>query len=250
MFDLTGKVALVTGASNGIGKGIAVCLARAGADLIVNYRRDLAGAEDTARQIRAAGRKALVVQADVSEEAEVKALFGTAWETFGRLDILVNNAGTSRGEDIFTATLENWEQLIKTNLTSGFLCSKEAMNRMKEQGFGRIILVSSVVAHQGALKGHIHYAASKSGQLGLAKTLARTAAPYGITVNTIAPGIIKTDLLMKTHGPEGVTRLAQGVPLGLGTVWDVGNAAVFLCSDEASYLTGVTLDVNGGQYIR
>ena len=250
MFELTGKIALVTGASNGIGKGEAVCLARAGADLVVNYRSDGQGAEDTAEKIRALGRRALTVRADVSDSGDVHRLFEQIRREFGRLDILINNAGTSRAEDIFEITEESWNSLIQTNLTSGFLCAKEAIELMREQHGGRIIQISSVVAHQGALKGHLHYAASKAGQLGLTRTLARTGAPYGITVNAIAPGIIRTDLLMKTHGEAGVRKLAEGVPLGLGETDDVGNAAVYLCSEEASYITGITLDVNGGQYIR
>ncbi len=250
MFDLTGKTALVTGASNGIGKGVAVCLAKAGADIIVNYRSDEKGAGHTAEQIRAYGRKTLEIRADVSDNGDVRRMFEEIRQEFGRLDILINNAGTSRAEDIFEITEESWDNLIRTNLTSGFLCAKEAMELMRNQRSGRIIQISSVVAHQGVVKGHLHYAATKAGQLGLTKTLARTGAPFGITVNAIAPGIIRTELLMKTHGEAGVRKLAEGVPMGLGETADIGNAAVFLCSEEASYITGITLDVNGGQYIR
>lgn len=250
MFDLTGKTALVTGASNGIGKGVAVCLAKAGADIIVNYRSDEKGAGHTAEQIRVYGRKTLEIRADVSDNGDVRRMFEEIRQEFGRLDILINNAGTSRAEDIFEITEESWDNLIRTNLTSGFLCAKEAMELMRNQRSGRIIQISSVVAHQGAVKGHLHYAATKAGQLGLTKTLARTGAPFGITVNAIAPGIIRTELLMKTHGEAGVRKLAEGVPMGLGETADIGNAAVFLCSEEASYITGITLDVNGGQYIR
>ncbi len=250
MFDLTGKTALVTGASNGIGKGVAVCLAKAGADIIVNYRSDEKGAGHTAEQIRAYGRKTLEIRADVSDNGDVRRMFEEIRQEFGRLDILINNAGTSRAEDIFEITEESWDNLIRTNLTSGFLCAKEAMELMRNQRSGRIIQISSVVAHQGAVKGHLHYAATKAGQLGLTKTLARTGAPFGITVNAIAPGIIRTELLMKTHGEAGVRKLAEGVPMGLGETADIGNAAVFLCSEEASYITGITLDVNGGQDIR
>ena len=214
MFDLTGKTALVTGASNGIGKGVAVCLAKAGADIIVNYRSDEKGAGHTAEQIRAYGRKTLEIRADVSDNGDVRRMFEEIRQEFGRLDILINNAGTSRAEDIFEITEESWDNLIRTNLTSGFLCAKEAMELMRNQRSGRIIQISSVVAHQGAVKGHLHYAATKAGQLGLTKTLARTGAPFGITVNAIAPGIIRTELLMKTHGEAGVRKLAEGVPMG------------------------------------
>lgn len=250
MFDLTGKIALVTGASNGLGQGMAVSLAKAGASVIVNYRSDEFGADKTVQEIEKLGGKAVKIKADVSEEKQVDTMFDTVKKQFGRLDILINNAGTSRSEDIFEIDSKSWDSLINTNLTSGYLCSKRAMEVMKEQNSGRIIFITSIVAHQGALKGHAHYAASKAGQIGLAKTLARTAAPYNITVNLIAPGIVKTDLLVEIHGNDGIKKIEESIPLGIGHTDDIGAAAVFLSSDEAKYITGVTLDVNGGQYIR
>ncbi|MDY3928736.1 MAG: 3-oxoacyl-ACP reductase family protein [Clostridia bacterium] len=250
MFDLSNKVALVTGASGGLGQGVAITLAKAGADIIINYRSDDAGADKTEREITALGRKVIKIKADVSKEDQVIEMFDEIKAKFGRLDILINNAGTSKSEDIFDITLDSWESLLNTNLTSGYLCSKQAMEIMREQRNGRIIFMTSIVAHQGALKGHAHYAASKAGQIGLTKTLARTAAPYGITVNAIAPGIVKTDLLVKIHGEKGIKQIEDSIPLGIGHLEDIGTAAVFLSSDEAKYITGVTLDVNGGQYIR
>jgi NAD(P)-dependent dehydrogenase (short-subunit alcohol dehydrogenase family) len=207
-------------------------------------------AEEVAKKIRAFGRKALVVKANVSEADQVKMLFDKVMEEFGGLDILVNNAGTSQDKDIFEMTYEDWDRIIKTNLTSGMLCSKAAMEIMKEQKSGRIMFISSVVGERGALFGHIHYAATKSGQIGITKTLARTAAKYHITVNAIAPGLIRTELLVQTHGEEGVEELGASIPLGLGKIEDVGAAAVFLASDEACYVTGATLDVNGGANFR
>ena len=250
MFCLKGKVALVTGSSRGIGRGIALALAEAGADVVVNCMGNVEAAEDVAEKIRAFGRKALVVKANVSEADQVKMLFDKVMEEFGRLDILVNNAGTSQDKDIFEMTYEDWDRIIKTNLTSGMLCSKSAMEIMKEQKSGRIMFISSVVGERGALFGHIHYAATKSGQIGITKTLARTAAKYHITVNAIAPGLIRTELLVQTHGEEGVEELGASIPLGLGKIEDVGAAAVFLASDEACYVTGATLDVNGGANFR
>ena len=250
MFELNGKVALVTGSSRGIGKGIALALAKAGADVVVNYHGNQERAEQTAEQVRAFGHRVLVVQADVSDEKEVRTLFDTIMEHFGRLDILVNNAGTSQPKDIFEMETADWDRIIKTNLTSGMLCTKRAMEIMRDQKYGRIMFISSVVAERGALFGHTHYAATKGGQLAMTKTLARTGAPYGITVNAIAPGIIKTELLVQTHGEEGVRELDTTVPLGLGTPEDIGNTAVFLASDEAAYITGATIDVNGGANFR
>ncbi len=250
MFNLSGKVALVTGASRGIGKGTALCLASAGADVAVNYHEHKEQADEVVEAILEMGRKAVAYKADVSDQLDVRLMFERVKKDFGRLDILINNAGTSRDQNIFETDLESFKRLMDINLTSTFLCSKEAMQIMKEQGFGRIIQVSSVVGHQGALKGHVHYASSKSAQLGFTKTLARTGALYGITVNAIAPGIISTELLYKTHGEEGVAKLGDKVPLGLGTVDDVGMAVVYLSSDEARYVTGSTIDVNGGLYMR
>lgn len=246
MFDLTGKVALVTGSSRGIGKGIALALAEAGADIIVNCVGAVEAAEAVAEEIRAMGRKAWVKVADVSDEEQVKAMFAD----IEKLDILVNNAGTSQDKDIFEIEKEDWDRIIRINLTSGYLCSKLAMEKMAAQKSGRIVFISSVVGERGALFGHIHYAATKSGQIGITKTLARTAAPYNITVNAIAPGIIETELLYQTHGADGVADLGKSIPLGLGKVEDIGAAAVYLCSDEARYVTGATLDVNGGTNFR
>lgn len=250
MFCLNGKVALVTGSSRGIGRGIALALAEAGADVVVNCMGNVAAAEEVAEKVRGFGRKALILKGDVSDAAQVQEMFGKIMAEFGRLDILVNNAGTSQDKDIFEMTYEDWDRIIKTNLTSGMLCSKAAMEIMKEQNCGRIIFISSVVGERGALFGHIHYAATKSGQIGITKTLARTAAKYNVTVNAIAPGLIRTELLMATHGEEGAEELGASIPLGLGKIEDVGAAAVYLASDEASYVTGATLDVNGGANFR
>ncbi len=250
MFDLTGKTALVTGSSRGIGKGIALAFARQGADVVVNCAGNIAAAEQTADEIRALGVKALVIKADVSEPDMVKEMFAKIMAEFGKLDILVNCAGTSQDKDIFDMTKEDWDRIIKTNLTSGMLCSKAAMEIMREQKHGRIIFISSVVAERGALFGHVHYAATKAGQIGIVKSMARTAAPLGITVNAIAPGLIRTELLVQTHGVEGVEELGASIPLGLGRPEDVGAAAVYLASDEAKYVTGATLDVNGGANFR
>ena len=250
--NLVGKVALVTGSSQGIGRGIALELGRRGATTIINYRNsdNLERAQKVVEEIKESGGSAVAMECDVTDSSAVSELFKKIREKFGRLDILVNNAGTSQPKDIFEITDEDWDRIIKTNLTSGFYCSRQAMFIMREQKCGRIVFTSSVVGHRGAIYGHVHYAATKAGQMGMVKTLARTGAPYGITVNAVAPGIIDTELLHKTHGDDGVEELAKTIPLGLGKVSDIGNAVAFLCADESRYITGVTLDVNGGTYFR
>ncbi len=250
MFELDGKVALVTGSSRGLGKGIALALAEAGADVVINYASSQDEAERVSKEIIEMGRKSIAVKADVRSETEVAELFAIVKKEFGKLDILVNNAGTTKSQDIFETTVEDWERIIDTNLKSVFLCSKEGMNIMRTQRSGKIINISSIVGHRGALYGHVHYAATKGGIFGFTKTLARTAAPLGITVNTIAPGIIETELLIQTHGEDEVKMLADGVMLGLGKPRDVGLAAVYLASEGGRYITGSTIDVNGGMYLR
>ncbi len=251
MQKLEDKIALVTGASRGLGRGIALDLAKSGAEVIINYYNDesLPYVNDLVKEIGLIGGKTFIAQADVSKKEEVDHMFDLIKEKYGRLDILINNAGTSQSKDIFEITEEDWHRVIDTNLTSCYLCSKKAMEMMREEGHGRIVFISSMVAHQGAIHGHVHYAATKAGQLGMVKTLARTGASLGITVNAVAPGIIDTELLRHIHGDDGIEKLSKTVPLGLGSVEDVGSAVSFLCSDEAHYLTGITIDVNGGMYM-
>ena len=253
MFDLHGKTALVTGASRGLGKSTALCLARSGADVVVNYLGSKEKASDVVRQIEGLGGKAVAVQGDVGSESDVRSMFDRIRGEFGRLDILVNNAGINSDFDIFTLEPDEWDRIIRSNLTGNFLCAKYAAEMMRENNFGRIIQISSVVGEQGALYGHVHYAATKGGQLGFTKTLARTLAPYGITVNSIAPGVHMTEQVEGILGNTGSSRLEsvkKNIPLGaLGRGEDIGWAAVFLSSDEAGYITGATLDVNGGLYM-
>jgi NAD(P)-dependent dehydrogenase (short-subunit alcohol dehydrogenase family) len=254
MFDLTGRTALVTGASRGLGKSIALCLAKAGADVAVNYFGAEAKALSVAGEIRSLGKKAIALQGDVGKESDVHSLFANIEKEFGRLDILINNAGINSDFDITTLQVEEWDRILRSNLTGNFLCAKYAVALMKERKFGRIIQISSVVGEQGALYGHVHYAATKGGQLGFTKTLARSVAPYGITVNAIAPGVHMTEQVEGILGNTGASRLEsvkKNIPLGiLGGAEGIGWAAVFLSSEEAGYITGATLDVNGGLYMR
>jgi 3-oxoacyl-[acyl-carrier protein] reductase len=250
MNDLQDQVAIVTGASRGLGRGIALVLAEQGAHVVVNYLSAAEQAREVVQMIAAMGRRAVATQADAGLPEGAEHLCQAAIDQFGRLDILVNNAGTSQPKDVFAITPDDWDRLIRTNLTSCFLCSQAAMRIMAAQKRGRIVNISSVVAHQGALFGHLHYAATKSGMLGITKTLSRTAAPLGITVNAVAPGCIETELLHQTLGDPGVEEMRCKIPLGLGTARDVGLAVAFLCGEGGRYITGATLDVNGGLYLR
>jgi 3-oxoacyl-[acyl-carrier protein] reductase len=251
MFRLDGKVALVTGAGRGLGAGIAIGLARAGcAAVMVNDIAASDEADRTVAAVRAAGACTGLLQADVRDEQAVETMFAAIDRDHRRIDILVNNAGIVHREDIFETTLASWREVVDTHLTATFLCCRAAMFRMREQCGGRIITNSSVTAFRGAIRGFVHYSAAKAGQIGLTHTLARTAAPFGITVNAIAPGVIETEMLRQAHGEEGIRQVAAEIPLGLGSVEDVAAAVVYLASDEARHITGATLDINGGFYFR
>ena len=249
MFDLTGKTALITGASRGIGKAIALAFAKQGSDIVVNYLFDDDEAQRVVDEIKSLGVRAIKIMADVTNEKAVQNMFSKSKIEFGKIDILVNNAGISQAKDIFEMNLEDWNKVMETNLTSAFLCSKYASEIMKEQNGGRIISIASQAGQRGALFGHVHYAASKSGVLALTKTLARTVAPYKITANCITPGVIFTDFTRAVHTDEEVESLEKSIPLGLGNPDDVSAAALYLASDEARYVTGTTIDVNGGSFI-
>jgi len=255
MFDLKGKVALVTGSSRGIGKGIALALAEAGADIIVNCVGAVEAAEAVAEEIRAMGREALTIQADVSKPENVDRMFDEIEAKVGGVDILVNNAGVVTSPDFDDLTLEEWDKIFDCNIRGTFLCCKRAVHYMRKNKWGRIIQMSSTVGEQGALFAEHHYAATKGAMLSFGKTLARTEAKYGITVNAIAPGIIGSEMLFASLGevtPDSNLGIALSrVPLGtLGTPADVGYAAVYLASKEAGYITGMTIDVNGGILMR
>lgn len=249
MFELKGKRALITGSSRGIGAGIALAFASQGAKVAINYSKNREKALEVVDEITKTGHKPLCIQCDVSNEHEVEKMFDIIRREWGGLDILVNNAGTNLNFDIFDTTVEDWRKILGINLDGTFFCSRQAMLMMKEQRNGRIINISSLAAHQGTMNGSVHYGASKAGQIGFGKTLARTAAKYNITVNNIAPGLTQTELLDERPEQE-ILGLAEKIPLGIGTVADIAAAAVFLASNEAGYITGQTLDVNGGWLMR
>jgi glucose 1-dehydrogenase len=252
---LAGQKALVTGASKGIGQGIAVALAVAGADVLLNYFSDPQGAERTAELVRQVGRKAVLFQADVAVEEQVQAMFDCLIRELGRIDILIANSGIQLNAPIDQMTLQQWQRVIDINLTGQFLCAREAVKAFKRQGInraisyamGKIIHISSV--HDIIpWAGHVNYAAAKGGIMLLMKSIAQEVAPLRIRVNSLSPGAIRTPMnLEKLTTPESYQALLELVPYQrLGESEDVGRAAVWLASDEADYVTGVTLYVDGG----
>lgn len=256
MFELNGRVALVTGSSRGLGAAIAMCLAKAGADLALNYssERSESDAQTLAERIRGLGRRAIVLRADVSKEEDVRLMIQTVQEQLGRLDILSCNAGINSNHNIYNMELTDWQRIQDTNITGAFLCCKYAVPIMTEQKYGRIILTSSVTGQQGALFGQVHYASTKAAQQGFARTLARTVAKDGITVNCVAPGTHMTETLNKIlveSDPHRLDSVIAATPVGhIGSCEDIGYAVVYLASEEAAFVTGAVLDVNGGVYMR
>lgn len=246
--DLTGKAALVTGASRGIGRAIAIGLAEAGADVAINYAGGEAAAAETAKAVEALGRRALILQANVGKPEEFEAMVKQVVETFGAIDILVNNAGITRDNLIMRMKEEEFDQVIETNLKGVFNGIKAVTRPMMKQRSGRIINISSVVGVLGN-PGQANYVAAKAGVIGLTKASARELASRGITVNCIAPGFIQTDMTDKL--PEEMReKLSQDIPLArLGDPGDIAAAVRFLASAGASYMTGQTIHVDGGMYM-
>lgn len=253
--SLAGQPALVTGANSGIGKAVALGLAAAGADVVINYVTDPAAAEEVAHAIEAMGRRALTIKADVSREDEITAMFAKAVDHFGTLHIVVSNAGLQRDAPFDQMTLEQWNTVIGVNLTGQFLCAREAARIFKSRGVvedvslaaGKIVCMSSV--HQEIpWAGHANYAASKGGVMLLMKSIAQELAPYRIRVNSIAPGAIRTPINTAAwETPEAYRDLMTLVPYKrIGMPDDIAQAAVWLASDAADYVTGATLFVDGG----
>ncbi len=244
MGELTDRVAIVTGSGQGIGRAVALELARRGAIVVTN---DLSGccADDTLEEVRALGSDGLAITADVSDAAQVESLVDAVLEKFGRVDILVNNAGTTRDNLMVRMPEEDWDLILRVNLKSAWLCSKAVLRPMMRKRYGRIINMSSVSGIAGQA-GQTNYSASKAGLIGMTKALAREVASRNITVNAVAPGFIQTKLTEKL--PQDILdTLVANIPMGRwGTVEDVSYAVAFLASERAGYITGHVLSVDGG----
>ncbi|MFS0637445.1 3-oxoacyl-[acyl-carrier-protein] reductase [Mesobacillus foraminis] len=242
---LEGKAVLVTGASRGIGREVALELAREGANVAINYAGSEAKAAEVAEEIKAMGREAIVIQADVSNPDAVDAMVKETIEVFGKLDILVNNAGITKDNLLMRMKESDWDDVININLKGVFLCTKAVTRQMMKQRSGRIINISSIVGVSGNA-GQANYVAAKAGVIGLTKTTAKELATRGITVNAVAPGFITTDMTDKLNDDTKAEMLKQ-IPLGkLGEPGDVAKTVAFLASEDSRYMTGQTLHVDGG----
>ncbi len=252
---LRGQKALVTGANSGIGKSVAVYLAQEGADVVINFIGDKLAAHEVMETIRSNGGKAISIQADVSSEAQVQAMFAQMFDNFGTIDILVNNAGLQQDAPFHKMTLAQWQKVIDVNLTGQFLCAREAIREFKRRGVvpeisnaaGKIIGISSV--HEVIpWAGHVNYAASKGGVKMMNKSIAQEVAPYRIRVNSVAPGAIRTPINRSAwETPEVYNKLMNLVPYKrIGEPEDIARTVTWLASDDADYITGVSLFVDGG----
>ena len=245
MIDLTGKVALVTGGSRGIGKAIGLRLARQGADVAFSYRGNTEAAKATADEIESIGTKSMAIQGDVKDPESADAVVKAAVGAFGKVDILVNNAGITRDDLIMRMTEEAWRDVLETNLFGAFWMTKAVTRPMLKARAGRIVHITSVSGQAGQM-GQANYSSAKAGLIGLTKATARELASRGITVNAVAPGFVLTEL---TQGlPEALqAEITARTPLGrFGTTEEVADAVAFLASDEAGYITGQVLAVDGG----
>ena len=252
---LEGQKAIVTGSSSGIGSAVAIALAAAGADVVVNYASSKEGADEVVEQIKSAGGNAIAIGCDVSKEDEVEKMFAKTLEAFGTVDILVNNAGLQRDAPIEELTLEQWNKVIGVNLTGQFLCSREAVKIFKKRGVvkdvscsaGKIICMSSV--HEIIpWAGHVNYAASKGGVMLMMKSIAQEVAPFRIRVNSVCPGAIRTPINKKAwETEEAYDTLMDLIPYNrIGEPQDVGRVTAWLASDQADYITGTSIVVDGG----
>jgi 3-oxoacyl-[acyl-carrier protein] reductase len=246
-----GQVALITGASSGIGRATAEAMGRHGARVAANYCKNQAGAEDAVESIRKQGGDALALRADVTRAADVQAMVGAVRERWGRVDILVNNAGDLIARHLLGDMTEDyWDQIMALNLKSAFLCVKAVWEDMARCRRGCIVNVTSIAARNGGGPGAAAYAAAKGGLLTYTKSLAKELAPCGVRVNAVAPGVIATPYHERHSSPELFQRFIAGIPLGrAGTAEEVADVIVFLASPAARYLTGETIEVNGGMWM-
>ena len=248
---LDGKVAVVTGASRGIGKAIAETFAREGADVVVNYVKSENEAKEVVKQIKAMGRRAFAVKADVSKRADAQRMFNKVLAEFGRVDILVNNAGIGTGGTTLDTPEEDWDRVIAVNLKGPFNCTQIAAKTMVEQRSGKIINISSISGLGGAPVGELAYCCAKAALIAMTTVAAQDLGPYGINVNSVAPGWTRTDMTSRAtrEKTEELQKLKAGMAAmrRIGEPQDIANAALFLASDEASFVTGQVLVADGGR---
>lgn len=245
MSDIKGKVALVTGSSRGIGKATALALAKEGAKVVVNYAKNRKNAHEVASNIKEEGGEVIIVEADVSSSQEVEKMRNRVHEEMGEVTILVNNAGIHQHLKSWELSSEDWDRVMGVNLTSVFNCAKAFTPDMISKKWGRIVNISSVIAHIGT-DHEVHYAASKGGVVSATKSLALELAPYNIRVNAVSPGYIETDMTKFSSKEERKYYLEQIPIKRLGRPSEIADAVVFLCSERSSYITGEVLHVNGG----
>tara|TARA_B110000438_G_scaffold169540_1_gene162078 strand:- start:162 stop:911 length:750 start_codon:yes stop_codon:yes gene_type:complete len=246
--ELAGKIALVTGASRGIGKACATALAQRGASIVLNYIANQDAAEEAKAEFESFGSKVLIVQGNVSIEEEARNLVMVAESEFGQVDILVNNAGINRDKTVQRLTGDAWREVIDTNLSSCFYTTNAVLDGMRERSFGRIIQISSIIGQMGNI-GQSNYAASKAGMIAFTKSTAKEVARFGITVNAVCPGFVETDMVAAL--PDEIKQtLLSNIPLGrFGTAEEVGETVAFLCGPNGGWYTGSQLTMNGGQYM-
>ena len=245
--DFSGRTAVVTGGAKGIGKGCCELLAQSGAQVVV-ADMNFSGAQNVAKTLTEQGYSAAAVQVDVSSVAEVRRMIKTAADTFGGVDILINNAGILHTTPIEEITEQEWDKIVAVNLKSVFFATQAALPYMKKKGYGKILNLSSLAGRNGGIANGLGYSATKAGIIGLTRGFASRLAKDGINVNAIAPGSTDTGIL-DTLSPQKIKELTAKIPLGrFGKTEEIAQAAVFLCSDAASFITGAVLDVNGGMY--
>jgi 3-oxoacyl-[acyl-carrier protein] reductase len=246
--DLTGHVALLTGSSGGLGRSIALELAKAGCDVALHYFRHREAAETLREEVTALGRRAVAVGADVRDPEQVEAMVRTALESLGRIHFLINGAGVSRDAMVWKMKASDWDDVLRTNLSGAFNCTRAVLPVMREQGGGRIVSLASVVGQAG-IAGTSAYAASKAGLMGFTRAVAREAAPKNVTVNALALGYFSAGVI-HTLSTEMQQAVLRQIPFGrFGDPRHVGQLIVFLCSEAGSYITGQTININGGVYM-
>jgi acetoacetyl-CoA reductase/3-oxoacyl-[acyl-carrier protein] reductase len=242
------KVAFVTGGSRGIGKGIAIALANAGIDVVFTYNDNHKAAESTCEEIKRNGGNVLALQMKIEERLSIQHAVATAIENMGQINIVVNNAGIAQEKPFETITDADWSSMMSINLHGPFSLIQEVIPSMKESGWGRIINISSIGGQWGGFN-QVHYAAAKAGLINLTQSIAKIYSEYGITSNAIAPGLIATDMSSEELDTDAGREKVSGIPARrIGVVEDIGAAVVYLASDGASYVTGQTLNLNGGMY--